>query len=88
MKRGFKIKAKRQNKVWIGWYFLPWKRILKVLDVLCIFQEKDILVLRMQKKTTKGDYLALSLMLSYNDGPKVEFEREISTYVSMHGLQS
>ena len=49
-------------------------------------KKNEVLVLRMQKerKTSKGDYLNLSLKLSYNDGPKVEFEREIFTYVIMH----
>ena len=68
--------------------FFTLKEDLTVVRCFMHLSRKRILVFRMQKerkKTSKGDYLTLSLMLSYNDGPKVKFEREISTYVSMHG---
>ena len=59
--------------------------------VFYAFAKKKVLVLRMQKekKTSMGNYIALSLILSYNDWSYTGvLKREISTYVSMHGLQS
>ena len=53
--------------------FFTLKKDLKMLECFMHFPKKKVLVLRMQKEkeTSKGNYLVLSLMLSYNDGPKV-----------------